>query len=61
MILSDKQWKNPKMKRQNSDGDNNKKDGDVVIKFSKMSSSDEFEWFAKGLMCMKNKIDCDCT
>ncbi|GBO34668.1 hypothetical protein AVEN_39562-1 [Araneus ventricosus] len=49
------------MEPTNSDGDNSKSDEDEVIETSKISNSDAFECFAKGLMWLEQHTDSDST
>ncbi|GBN07841.1 hypothetical protein AVEN_191550-1 [Araneus ventricosus] len=49
------------VRKPNSDDDNSETDEDEVIETSKISNSDAFECFAKGLMRLEQQIDSDST
>ncbi|GBM27317.1 hypothetical protein AVEN_144874-1 [Araneus ventricosus] len=50
-----------KVRNPNSDDDYNENDEDEVIETSKISNSNDFECFAKGLMWLKQQTDSDST
>ncbi|GBL77914.1 Jerky -like [Araneus ventricosus] len=49
------------VRKPNSDDDNRESDEDEVIETSKISNSDAFECFAKGLMWLEQQTDSDST
>ncbi|GBM01686.1 Jerky -like [Araneus ventricosus] len=62
-ISTDERWRNhrPKVRKPNSDDDNSESDEDEVIETSKISNSDAFECFAKGLLWLEQQTDSDST
>ncbi|GBN41886.1 hypothetical protein AVEN_198618-1 [Araneus ventricosus] len=49
------------LRKPNSDDDNNETDEDEVIETSKISKSDAFESFGKGLLWLEKQTDYDST
>ncbi|GBO17733.1 hypothetical protein AVEN_10857-1 [Araneus ventricosus] len=49
------------VRKPNSDDNNSENDEDEVIEISKISNSDAFECFAKGLMWLEQQTDSDST